>query len=96
MKEAIATNNLKIGYDDFIVVPSFDADFIDGKITSIIGPNGCGKSTVLKALGRILKKKDGQIIINGEDISSLKTKDIAKKNSNSTSKPKCSRFCYLF
>ena len=79
MKNAVLTKKLKVGYDEHIVVPEFDAEFIKGKVTSIIGPNGCGKSTVLKAIGRILRKSDGAIFINDKDISNLKSKDIAKE-----------------
>ena len=79
MENAVKTKELKVGYDEHIVVPNFDATFIKGKVTSIIGPNGCGKSTVLKAIGRILKKSGGQIFINDKDISDLKSKDIAKE-----------------
>ncbi len=45
----------KIGYDDKIVVPDFDVVIHKHDITTFIGPNGCGKSTILKALTRILK-----------------------------------------
>ena len=76
--EAIKTIDLKVGYDEHIVVPDFNADFIKGKITSIIGPNGCGKSTVLKAIGRIIRKEAGTVIINDNDIQNLKSKEIAK------------------
>ena len=79
MDNAVLTEKLKVGYDETIIVPSFDAGFIQGKVTSIIGPNGCGKSTVLKAIGRILKSAGGSIIINDKDISALKSKDIAKE-----------------
>ena len=51
----ISANHLKIGYDDKIVVPDFDVVIHKHDITTFIGPNGCGKSTILKALTRILK-----------------------------------------
>lgn len=76
---AIVTKNLVVGYDKHIVVPGFNVEIEKGKITSIIGPNGCGKSTVLKAIGRIIRKESGTIIINDKDIKDLKTKEIAKE-----------------
>ena len=76
---AIETENLKIGYNDNIIVESLNMKIEKGKITSIIGPNGCGKSTILKAVGRIIKKKQGNVFINGYDIDFQKSKDIAKQ-----------------
>lgn len=55
MENCIITNDLKVAYDDFVVIPDFNIEIKKGKITSIIGANGCGKSTVLKAIGRIIK-----------------------------------------
>ena len=76
---AIETENLKIGYNDNIIVESLNMKIEKGKIASIIGPNGCGKSTILKGVGRIIKKKQGNVFINGYDIDFQKSKDIAKQ-----------------
>ena len=78
MENIIKTKDLKIGYDDVIIVPSFNCEIKKHCITSIIGPNGCGKSTVLKAIGRIIPHANGTIIINDQDMGKLKTLDIAK------------------
>lgn len=79
MDNAIKTDHLKVGYDKHIVVPDFDAAFEKGRITSIIGANGCGKSTVLKAIGRIIPSAGGAIIVNGTDISDMRSKKIAQE-----------------
>lgn len=76
---SITTNNLDIAYEDTLIVKALDMNIPHGKITSIIGPNGCGKSTVLKAVGRILKPKNGAVYLSGEDIRKLSTKEVAKK-----------------
>lgn len=76
---SIATENLAVAYEDNLVVDDLDMQIPHGKITSIIGPNGCGKSTVLKAVGRILKPKNGVVYLNGEDIHRLTTKEVAQK-----------------
>ncbi|MEG1528291.1 MAG: ABC transporter ATP-binding protein [Clostridia bacterium] len=75
---SISTQNLKIGYQDTIIVPKLDITLEKGKITSIIGPNGCGKSTVLKAISRLLKPKSGTVLINDTDMKTMPTKEIAK------------------
>lgn len=79
LENSITTENLDIAYDEALIVKALDMNIPTGKITSIIGPNGCGKSTVLKAVGRILKPKTGLVTLSGEDIRKLATKDIAKK-----------------
>ncbi|APF27100.1 ABC transporter ATP-binding protein [Clostridium botulinum] len=77
--KSIETKNLDIAYEDTLIVKELNMQIPKGKITSIIGANGCGKSTILKAVGRILKPKKGVVHLNGQDISKLSTKEIAKK-----------------
>jgi len=50
----------------------------EGDLLSILGPNGCGKTTLVKCLCGMLDLKEGEILLNGKDIHSLKTIDIAK------------------
>ena len=51
---------------------------MDGTITSVIGPNGCGKSTVLRALGRLLRPQRGSVLLDGRQIHRMSTRDVAK------------------
>ncbi|MBA8779434.1 ABC transporter ATP-binding protein [Staphylococcus schleiferi subsp. coagulans] len=70
---------VSIGYGERVIVNNLDVAIPDGKITSIIGPNGCGKSTLLKALSRLLNTKSGEISLDGKNIHTQSTKEIAKK-----------------
>ena len=70
---------ISIGYGDKAIVSDLTLEVPDGKITSIIGPNGCGKSTLLKALSRILNVQSGQVVLDGKNLHSTSTKEIAKK-----------------
>ncbi|KEJ00108.1 iron-dicitrate transporter ATP-binding subunit [Clostridium botulinum A2B7 92] len=76
---SITTTNLAIAYEDKLIVDGLNMNIPKGKITTIIGPNGCGKSTVLKTIGRILKPKEGLVYLNGDDIRNFSTKEVAQK-----------------
>ncbi|WP_053218717.1 iron ABC transporter ATP-binding protein [Virgibacillus senegalensis] len=50
-----------------------------GKITSFIGPNGAGKSTLLSMVSRLIAKDHGEILIDGQEVTESKNKELAKK-----------------
>ncbi|WAA12947.1 ABC transporter ATP-binding protein [Fervidibacillus halotolerans] len=50
-----------------------------GKITSFIGPNGAGKSTLLSMISRLIMKDEGEILIDGKDVTKRKSRELAKK-----------------
>ncbi len=75
----IKAANLKVGYDNNIVVDGFGFTLEKGEIVSLIGPNGSGKSTILKVLSRLMAKQGGAVYLDGYDIHKLPTKEVAKK-----------------
>ena len=77
--QCITAEQIDIAYEETLIVKKLDLNIPRGQITSIIGPNGCGKSTVLKALGRLLKTKNGTVYLNGADIRTLPTQEVAKQ-----------------
>ncbi|HWQ42070.1 MAG TPA: ABC transporter ATP-binding protein [Desulfosporosinus sp.] len=70
--------NLETGYQKFKVFQDLNLKVKENKITTIIGPNGCGKSTLLKTMGRILKQSSGKVYLQGQDLNTIHTKQIAK------------------
>jgi len=75
----LEVESIRVGYENKTIVHDLSLQIPDGKITTIIGSNGCGKSTLLKAITRILKHESGQVILDGQNISKMNTKELAKE-----------------
>lgn len=77
--QTLNANNLTLGFGDKVIIDNIDIVIPEGEITVLIGANGCGKSTLLRSLARLLKPKEGNVILNGKDIAKMKSKEVAKK-----------------
>ncbi|CAM3300887.1 MULTISPECIES: ABC transporter ATP-binding protein [Brevibacillus] len=75
----IEVKNVSKRYSNKYVVEDVSLKISKGKITSFIGPNGAGKSTLLSMISRLLTKDQGEILLEGQDISKSKSQDLAKK-----------------
>lgn len=76
---ALEARSLTLGYSDTIIIEELDLKIPTGEITVFVGGNGCGKSTLLRSLARLLKPKSGQIVLEGEVVGKLSTKEVAKR-----------------
>ncbi len=76
---ALSAEHLTLSYGGPTIVDELDITIPPGEITVIIGANGCGKSTLLRALARLLKPVGGAVILDGEHIASLPTKNVARR-----------------
>ena len=72
----LAIRNLNVHYGGIHALRGIDIDVPDGKIISLIGANGAGKSTTLKSVMGLVPKSDGHVYWDDLEITSLKTKDI--------------------
>ncbi|GAA0115599.1 ABC transporter ATP-binding protein [Clostridium senegalense] len=70
--------NLYCGYNGFDIVKDISIEVKRGQNLSIVGPNGCGKTTMLKAIANLIEYK-GEINIDGEELKTIKRKELAKK-----------------
>jgi iron complex transport system ATP-binding protein len=75
---SLSTESLQIGYGDKIIVDDLNLQINKGEITTIIGANGCGKSTILKTMARVHSAKSGVVFLDGKMIHKIPTKEIAK------------------
>jgi iron complex transport system ATP-binding protein len=74
----IKAENMTLGYGSYSVVRNLGFEMLAGSITGLVGPNGCGKSTIIKALSRVLKPQAGMVNLNGREISDIPRLELAR------------------
>ncbi len=72
-------HNIHAGYGDEPVVRGVSIDLARSDFVGVIGPNGCGKTTLIRAMSRCLKPTCGVIELDGQDIYSIAARDFAKR-----------------
>ncbi|MBF6319059.1 ABC transporter ATP-binding protein [Nocardia cyriacigeorgica] len=75
----LRADRLRLGYRGRTISEDLSADIPDGSFTVIIGPNACGKSTLLRALARLLAPESGTVLLDGKAISSYPAKEVARR-----------------
>lgn len=70
---------LSMSYGDTPVLQDLHLQVPTGRVTAIVGPNGCGKSTLLAGLARLHKPSGGAVLLNGEAINRLPTREVARQ-----------------
>lgn len=75
----IELKGLYASYDGAEILHGIDARFPKGKISVLCGPNGCGKSTTVKALLRLVPEVKGTILIEGTPLGSLSQSELARR-----------------
>jgi iron complex transport system ATP-binding protein len=78
MNEEIRSEKLNLAYKKINVIYDLNIMIKKNKITALIGSNGSGKSTILKALARIIKPSKGDVYLNGKSIYQYTSKEVAK------------------
>jgi iron complex transport system ATP-binding protein len=74
---SLEADALTLAYDKVEVAKDLSLTIPPGRITCIVGANACGKSTLLRALSRLLKPKMGSVLLDGQSIHRLPTKTVA-------------------
>jgi iron complex transport system ATP-binding protein len=76
---ALAARELALSYDDRVIVDGLSLTVPAGAVTVIVGANACGKSTLLRGLARLLRPRSGTVLLDGEDIHCLPTREVATR-----------------
>jgi iron complex transport system ATP-binding protein len=71
--------NVDVSCDGTLILENISVSFNKGEITTIVGPNGCGKTTLLQCLNGVSKLKGGAIYIDGDDFMSLSLRERATR-----------------
>jgi iron complex transport system ATP-binding protein len=74
----LAGRDLTIGYSDRVVGRGLDVKLEQGEVLALLGPNGGGKTTLLKTLLGILKPRDGEVAIDGRSLGAISVRERAR------------------
>lgn len=75
----LSTEALTVGYEQRIISENLNVRIPDRSFTVIVGPNACGKSTLLRALARLVRPRSGQVLLDGKSVASLPAKELARR-----------------
>jgi iron complex transport system ATP-binding protein len=76
---SLIANRLSAGYGDTLILDTLNLALPPGRITAIVGANACGKSTLLRALSRLLVPRSGEVLLDGKSIHSRPTRELARQ-----------------
>jgi iron complex transport system ATP-binding protein len=74
----LSVDGVTLAYGDRVVAEAIDLPVPAGRITAIVGANACGKSTLLRAMARLLAPRSGRVVLDGKDLHRLPTKEVAR------------------
>ncbi|MET8557865.1 ABC transporter ATP-binding protein [Streptomyces sp. NPDC004959] len=73
----LETRDVRLGYDGREIVPGLSVSIPTGSFTVIVGPNACGKSTLLRAMARLLTPLSGAVLLDGKSVQEMPTREVA-------------------
>ncbi|HEX7352773.1 ABC transporter ATP-binding protein [Brachybacterium sp.] len=75
---SLRVEDLTLGYGERTVIEGLDLELVTGGITSVVGANASGKSTLLRSMARLLTPRHGQVLLDGRQIHHLPAKQLAR------------------
>ncbi|HIW76103.1 MAG TPA: ABC transporter ATP-binding protein [Candidatus Gordonibacter avicola] len=76
---AIEVRGVSFSYGEEPFIEGLSASFPHGAVTSVVGPNGCGKSTLVKLVDGLLRPRVGEVFVDGVPTLSMKAKERARR-----------------
>ncbi|MEU1282557.1 ABC transporter ATP-binding protein [Streptomyces sp. NPDC005805] len=78
-EQGLQARGISAGYGDARVIEDLSLSIAPARITALVGPNACGKSTLLKSIARLLPIAGGSVLLDGADIHAMRTRDVARR-----------------
>ncbi|WP_327238796.1 ABC transporter ATP-binding protein [Streptomyces sp. NBC_01317] len=75
----LRAEGVRLAYDNRVVVDHLDVAIPPGRVTAIVGANACGKSTLLRALARLLSPREGTVRLDGRSLHAIPTRELAQR-----------------
>ena len=75
----LGASHLALSYGTHPVIRDLSVSIPDGQVTAIVGPSGCGRSTLLAGLSRLHKPTSGAALLDGKAVSTLSTREVARR-----------------
>lgn len=79
VRAELEVTDLTLGYGDRDVIDDLDLSIPPGQMTAIVGPNACGKSTLLRSMTRLLAPRSGHVLLDGHDVHTIPAKQLARR-----------------
>ncbi|WP_246169501.1 ABC transporter ATP-binding protein [Actinotalea subterranea] len=76
---SLVAEAVTLAYDRRVVVEDLSLEIPPGSFTVVVGPNACGKSTLLRGLARLLAPRSGAVLLDGRAVHTLPTKEVARR-----------------
>jgi len=76
--QSLVVSGISAGYGEADVLDGLDLEIAPGRITAIVGANACGKSTLLRAMSRLISPRRGSVLLDGKSIHRLPSRQLAQ------------------
>lgn len=75
----IELRHIGVSYGERVILRDLTADMAEGRITAVMGPNGCGKTTLLRCIGGLLQPNEGEVLVDGRAVCDHTARQLAQR-----------------
>ena len=75
----ITLDHIQVCFGDRRILDDISAEIAGGRITAVMGPNGCGKTTLLRCIGGLLQPSSGRVLVDGKPVHDYSARALAQK-----------------